>query len=64
MKCHIGVDAISGLGHTVEVTPVNVHDVNVAPRLIRKSNEVVYGDSGYLGSEKRREVISDEHLPP
>ncbi len=31
MKVHIGVDAFSGLVHTVEVTPANVHDVNVAP---------------------------------
>ena len=62
MKCHKGVDAFSGLVHTIEVTPANVHDVNVAPRLIREDDEVVYGDSGYLGIEKREEVISDEHL--
>ena len=62
MKCHIGVDAFSGLVHTIEVTPANVHDVAVASKLIRDDDEVVYGDSGYLGIEKREEVTSDEHL--
>ena len=53
MKCHIGVDAFSGLVHTMEVTPANVHDVSVAAKLIREDDEVVYGDSGYLGIDKR-----------
>ena len=62
MKCHIGVNAFSGLVHTVEVTSANVHDINVAAKLIREDDEVVYGDSGYLGIEKREEITSDEHL--
>ena len=62
MKCHIGVDAFSGLVHTIKVTPANIHDVTVASELIREDDEVVYGDSGYLGIEKRKEVASDEHL--
>jgi IS5 family transposase len=62
MKCHIGVDAFSGLVHTMEVTSANVHDVSVAAKLIREDDEVVYGDSGYLGIDKREEVVSDEHL--
>ena len=62
MKCHIGVDAFSGLVHTIKVTSANVHDISVASELIREDDEVVYGDSGYLGIEKRDEIISDEHL--
>lgn len=62
MKCHAGVDAGSGLIHTIEVTSANVHDINVAAYLIREDDEVVYGDSGYLGIEKREEVQNDEHL--
>ena len=62
MKCHIGVDAFSELVHTIEVTPANVHDITVASKLIREDDEVVYGDSGYLGLEKREEIVSDEHL--
>lgn len=62
MKCHAGVDAGSGLVHTIEVTAANVHDINVTAKLIRADDEVVYGDSGYLGIEKREEIQSDEHL--
>ena len=62
MKCHIGVDAFSGLVHTIEVTPANAHDITVASKLIREDDEVVYGDSGYLGLEQREEIVSDEHL--
>lgn len=62
MKCHIGVDAFSGLVHSIEVTPANVHDICAASKLIREDDEVVYGDSGYIGIEKRDEIISDDHL--
>ena len=55
MKCHIGVDAGTGLVHTMTVTPANDHDVTQAAALIREDDEVVYGDSGYPWySEARR----------
>ena len=62
MKCHIGVDAGSGLVHSMTVTAANAHDITQAAELIRDDDEVVYGDSGYLGIEKRPEIISDKHL--
>jgi len=62
MKCHIGVDAGSGLVHTIEVTAANEHDITVASKLIREDDEVVYGDSGYLGLQKRKEIQADPHL--
>ena len=62
MKCHIGVDAGSGLVHTITVTAANEHNITQAAALIREDDEVVYGDSGYLGIQKRPEVTSDEHL--
>lgn len=62
MKCHVGVDAGTGYVHSVEVTSAHVHDVTVASKLIREDDEVVYGDSGYLGIQKRPEVANDEHL--
>ena len=62
MKCHIGVDADSGLVHTMTVTAANAHDITQAAALIREDDEVVYGDSGYLGIQKRPEVACDEHL--
>ena len=62
MKCHAGVDAGSGLVHTIAVTAANVHDVVVAPKLIRKDDLVVYGDSGYLGIQNRPEIRENTHL--
>lgn len=62
MKCHAGVDAGTGLVHSIEVTAANVHDVTMAAQLVREDDEVVYGDSAYLGIEKRPEVMGDEHL--
>ena len=56
-KAHIGVDKDSGLVHTVKATPANVHDVSEASKLLTGEEEVVYGDSGYLGAEKREEAI-------
>ena len=62
MKSHIGVDAGSGYVTSVTATSANVHDIAEAAKLIRPDDEVVYGDSGYLGIEKREEVLTDEHL--
>ena len=59
MKAHIGVDAGSGYTHTVGVTAANVHDVSQASTLIRETDEVVYGDAGYRGIEKREEIRTD-----
>lgn len=62
MKCHIGVDAGSGYVHSLETTPANVHDITVASHLIREDDDVVYGDSGYTGIEKREEINDSPHL--
>lgn len=62
MKIHSGVDAGSGYVHTITATSANVHDIDEATKLIREDDEVMYGDSGYIGMAKRPEVKSDEHL--
>ena len=62
MKCHIGVDAFTGMVHTCEATAANVADIDVAPKLLRKDDEVAYGDSAYTGLEKRKEIKADENL--
>ncbi len=56
-KAHVGVDKDSGLVHTVKVTSANIHDVTVVPELLTGEETVVYGDSGYLGAEKRPEAV-------
>lgn len=53
MKAHIGVDAESGLVHTVVTTPANEADVTVADELLHGKEEVVYADAGYTGADKR-----------
>lgn len=62
MKCHIGADAGSGLVHTITVIPANRHDRTQAASLIREDDEAVYGDSGYLGIQKRAEIKENEHF--
>ena len=62
MKVHAGVDAGTGFVHTIEGTAANVHDSVMAHKLVRADDEVMYGDSGYLGIDKQEAVVSDEHL--
>ncbi len=54
MKAHIGVDARSGLVHTVGVTSGSVHDATVMERLIRDDDIAVYGDKGYASGARKR----------
>jgi IS5 family transposase len=53
MKAHIGVDADSGLVHTVTTTPANEADGEVVDELLHGREEVVHADSGYTGADKR-----------
>lgn len=62
MKCHIGVDAGSGLVHTMTVTAANEHDITQTANLLREDDGVVYGDSGYLGVQKQPEIANNEHF--
>lgn len=58
MKAHIGVDAESGLVHTVIGTANNVNDVTQGHGLLHGDEEVVFagaGSAGYQGAEKRKE---------
>ncbi|MFT3777345.1 MAG: IS5 family transposase [Ottowia sp.] len=53
MKGHIGVDAESGLVHTVRGTAGNVSDVLEGNSLLHGQEEVAFGDAGYQGVAKR-----------
>lgn len=59
MNVHIGVDAHSGLVHTVVGTSANAHDVTQASALLHGEESDVFADSGYRGVHKREEVIED-----
>ena len=56
MKVHVGADAGTGYVHTVTATAANVSDISEAHKLIRPDDEVVYGDAGFVGIEKRDEI--------
>lgn len=60
MKAHIGVDASSGLVHTLVTTPANIHDVTQAHALLHGEEQTVYGDAGYQGVEKREEASQSD----
>lgn len=60
MKVHVGVDAGSGYVHTIIGTAANEHDSQKISELIRRDDEVVYGDSGYLGAAEQEKIKSDE----
>ena len=53
MKAHIGVDAQSGLVHTVTTTAANEADVNQVADLLHGKEEQVWADSGYRGAPSR-----------
>lgn len=56
MKAHIGVDAESGLVHTVIGTAANVNDATPAAALLHGRETVVFADAGYQGIAKREEA--------
>ena len=56
MKAHIGVDADSGLVHTVVGTAANVNDVTQAHALVHGEETDVFADAGYQGVGKRAET--------
>jgi IS5 family transposase len=63
MKAHIGVDAESGLVHTVIGTAANVNDVTQGHGLLHGEEEVVFADAGYQGAMKRPEATGvDWHV--
>lgn len=56
MKAHIGVDADSGLVHTVIGTAANVNDVTQGHGLLHGEETDVFADAGYQGAMKRPEA--------
>ena len=56
MKAHIGVDAKSGLVHSLVGTAANVNDVTQAGSVLHGKEEDAWGDAGYQGAHKRPEA--------
>ncbi len=60
MKAHIGVDAESGLVHSLATTSANVADINQAHALLHGDEQDVHADAGYIGANKRTENAQRE----
>jgi len=58
MKAHIGVDADSGLVHTVRGTSGHVSDISEGNTLLHGQESIAFGDAGYQGIEKRPDAKS------
>lgn len=59
MKAHIGVDADSGLVHSVIGTAATVADVTQAHALLHGQERQAFGDAGYQGADTRPERSTD-----
>jgi IS5 family transposase len=58
-EAHIGVNAASGLVHTVVGTAGSVSDVMQAHTLLHGDEVAAFGDTGHQGVEKRAENIGE-----
>jgi IS5 family transposase len=59
MKAHIGVDADSGLVHTVRGTTGSVNGVVEANSLLHGKETEAWGDAGYQGAAKQPDAKDD-----
>ena len=60
MKAHIGVDADTGIVHSMSTTAANAHDVTEAHNLLHGGETQVWCDAGYQGVHKREENLGRE----
>jgi transposase, IS5 family len=60
MKAHIGVDADSGLTHSLIGTSANVADVTQTRALLHGREREVFADAGYTGAFRREELADLE----
>ncbi len=56
LKAHIGVDARTGLTHSLSTTAANVHDITETGNLLHGEETFISADSGYRGAQKRKEL--------
>ena len=60
LKAHIGVDARTGLTHSLSTTAPNVHDITETDKLLHCEEGFISADSGYRGAQKREELKGDK----
>lgn len=52
MKAHVGVDADSGLVHSLETTTAKAHDSRLWDELLRGQEASAWADKGYVSAER------------
>ena len=52
MKAHIGVDAESGVPHSLDTSPARLHDSQVWAELLHGNETSVWADKGYVSAER------------
>ena len=58
MKAHIGVDAKTGIVHSVCSTAASVSDVAMLPELLHGEERKVWGDGGYQGQTEAMRAVA------
>jgi IS5 family transposase len=56
MKAHVGVDADSGIVHTVDTSSANRHDKSKLENLLHGEEKAIFGDKGYYDEKKKKEA--------
>lgn len=59
MKAHAGVDADSGVVHTVETTSANEHDKTKLGDLLHGEERALFGDKGYFDDKLKKQYRRD-----
>ena len=62
MKAHIGVDAETGLVHSLQTTSANVHDLTPVEELLTGEEATIFADAGYRGAERRTQTQAAWHI--
>ena len=52
MKAHIGVDAVSGVAHSLDTSTAKLHDSQVWDDLLHGAETSVWADKGYVSAER------------
>ena len=58
----VGAGAETGVPHSVHMDAANARDLDQVPDLVRKGDERVWADAGYVGVGRRPEVAGDPSL--
>ena len=62
MKAHVGVDAESGVTHSLETSTARVHDSRIWDELLHGEETSVWADKGYVSAEREAAFSAEGKL--